>query len=181
MTTLVEDLLLLARLDEGQPLKLAEADLTQLVIETVSDEKVIAPTHNWHLELPDEPVLVNGDAPKLRQVLVNLLSNARKHTAPGTMVVTGVTRSPEGSAVITVTDDGGGIPPEFLDQVFSRFARADASRAGKGPGSGPAASEGTSGLGLAIVQSIVEAHGGTVTVRSQPGFTEFSLRLPREP
>ncbi|WP_267279117.1 sensor histidine kinase [Arthrobacter sp. CDRTa11] len=178
MTTLVEDLLLLARLDAGQSLKLAEVDLTQLVIETVSDEKVIAPAHNWHLELPDEPVLVNGDAPQLRQVLVNLLSNARKHTAPGTTVVTGVTTSPDGSAVVTVTDDGGGIPTEFLDQVFSRFARADASRAGNAPGSGPAASEGTSGLGLAIVQSIVEAHGGTVTVRSQPGFTEFSLRLP---
>jgi two-component system OmpR family sensor kinase len=177
MTTLVEDLLLLARLDEGQPLKLGELDLTQLVIETVSDEKVIAPTHNWHLELPDEPVLVDGDASKLRQVLVNLLSNARKHTALGTTVVTGVLTT-EGTAVVTVTDDGGGIPPEFLNHVFSRFARADASRAGKAHVSDPAGSEGTSGLGLSIVQSIVEAHGGTVTVRSQPGFTEFTTRLP---
>ena len=83
MTTLVEDLLLLARLDEGQPLKLSEVDLTQLVIETVSDEKVMAPDHTWHLELPDEPVVVRGDASQLHQVLVNLLSNARKHTGPG--------------------------------------------------------------------------------------------------
>ncbi|HYH76049.1 MAG TPA: HAMP domain-containing sensor histidine kinase [Arthrobacter sp.] len=177
MTTLVEDLLLLARLDEGQPLKLAEVDLSQLIIETVSDEKVIAPTHNWHLKLPDEPVLVDGDASQLRQVLVNVLSNARKHTAPGTTVVTGVGKA-EGTAVVTVTDDGGGIPPEFLNHVFSRFARADASRAGKTSASDPAGSEGTSGLGLSIVQSIVAAHGGSVTVRSQTGFTEFTLCLP---
>lgn len=178
MTTLVEDLLLLARLDEGQPLKLTEVDLTQLVIETVSDEKIIAPERNWHLELPDDPLAVRGDASQLRQVLVNLLSNARKHTAPGTTVTTAVMKSADGSAVVTVTDDGAGIPPGFVDHVFARFARADASRAGQAPASGPAASEGTSGLGLSIVQSIIEAHGGSVTVRSQPGFTEFTLRLP---
>jgi two-component system, OmpR family, sensor kinase len=178
MTTLVEDLLLLARLDEGQPLKLGELDLTQLVIETVSDEKIIAPEHIWHLGLPDEPLTVNGDASQLRQVLVNLLSNARKHTAPGTTVTAAVMKSADGNAVVTVTDDGAGIPPGFVDDVFARFARADASRAGKAPSSGAAAAEGTSGLGLAIVQSIIEAHGGTVTVRSQPGCTTFTLRLP---
>ncbi|HJV97889.1 MAG TPA: HAMP domain-containing sensor histidine kinase [Arthrobacter sp.] len=178
MTTLVEDLLLLARLDEGQPLKLGEVDLTQLVIEAVSDEKVIAPDHNWHLELPDEPLAVNGDASQLRQVLVNLLSNARKHTAAGTTVTTAVLRSADGSAVVTVTDDGAGIPPGFVDHVFARFARADAARTGKAPTSGAAASEGTSGLGLSIVQSIVEAHGGSVEVTSRPGRTEFAFRLP---
>lgn len=178
MTTLVEDLLLLARLDEGQPLKLGEVDLTQLVIETVSDEKVIAPGHTWRLELPDEPIAVTGDASQLRQVLVNLLSNARKHTPPGTTVVTGVCRADDGSAEVTVTDDGGGMPADFVDKAFSRFARADAARAGTAPASGSAASEGTSGLGLSIVQSIVEAHGGTVTVQSGPGQTVFKLRLP---
>ncbi|GAA1773292.1 HAMP domain-containing sensor histidine kinase [Pseudarthrobacter sulfonivorans] len=178
MTTLVEDLLLLARLDEGQALKLGEVDLTQLVIEAVSDEKVIAPDHTWHLELPDEPLSVNGDASKLRQVLVNLLSNARKHTAPGTTVVTSVRTSEDGRAVVTVTDDGAGIPPEFVDHAFARFARADAARKGTAPGSGAGAAEGTSGLGLSIVQSIVEAHGGTVEVTSEPGSTQFALHLP---
>ena len=178
MTALVEDLLLLARLDEGQPLKLSEVDLTQLVVESVSDEKVMAPAHTWRLELPDEPVLVNGDAAQLRQVLMNLLSNARKHTPAGTTVVTGVGTTSEGAAVVTVTDDGGGIPEEFVDHVFSRFARADAARKGAGDQAGASAAEGTSGLGLSIVQSIIEAHGGKVTVTSQPGRTEFALQLP---
>lgn len=187
MTTLVEDLLLLARLDEGQPLKISDVDLTQLVVETVSDEKVMAPDRVWQLELPDEPVVVRGDATQLHQVLANLLSNARKHTDPGTTVVTGVMRSADGSAVVTVTDNGAGIPPEFVDRVFARFARADAARtspAGSASGSGAAgaaAAEGTSGLGLSIVQSIMEAHGGTVEVTSRPGRTEFALRLPSEP
>jgi two-component system OmpR family sensor kinase len=206
MTTLVEDLLLLARLDEGQPLRLDDVDLTQLAIETVSDEKVMAPDRIWQLELPTEPVLVRGDATQLHRVLANLLSNARKHTAPGTTVITGVTRSPDGSAVVTVTDNGGGIAPEFIDRVFARFARADAARKNRavsaaaparagapaGPGGGfPAGApaqtsasstaEGTSGLGLSIVQSIVEAHGGTVEVTSRQGRTEFAIRLPATP
>ncbi|MET3951247.1 HAMP domain-containing sensor histidine kinase [Arthrobacter sp. UYEF36] len=214
MTTLVEDLLLLARLDEGQPLRLSEVDLTQLAIETVSDEKVMAPDRVWHLELPEEPVVIRGDATQLHQVLANLLSNARKHTGPGTTVVTGVKRSPDGYAVVTVTDNGPGIAPEFVDRVFARFTRADASRknpvsvttpaAGKGslprrplhpprspeaaaavatttaPGTS-ASAEGTSGLGLSIVQSIVAAHGGTVGVVSRPGRTEFTVRLPEAP
>ena len=128
MTTLVEDLLLLARLDEGQPLKLTDVDLTQLAVETVSDEKVMAPDRIWQLELPDEPVVVRGDATQLHQVIANLLSNARKHTDPGTKVVTGVMRSADGSAVVTVTDNGSGIAPEFVGRVFARFARADAAR-----------------------------------------------------
>lgn len=201
MTTLVEDLLLLARLDEGQPLKLTDVDLTQLAVETVSDEKVMAPDRTWQLELPDEPVVVRGDATQLHQVLANLLSNARKHTDPGTTVITGVRRSADGSAVVTVTDNGGGIAPEFLGRVFARFSRADAARTNRSaggaagraarpaPGSAAtsavataaAASEGTSGLGLSIVQSIVEAHGGTVEVTSRPGRTEFTVRLPAAP
>jgi two-component system OmpR family sensor kinase len=249
MTTLVEDLLLLARLDEGQPLKVTDVDLTQLAIETVSDEKVMAPDRIWQLELPDEPVVVRGDTTQLHQVLANLLSNARKHTEPGTKVVTGVMRSADGSAVVTVTDNGSGIAPEFIGRVFARFARADAARtnpaggttalpavatagaqsggttagaraggttagaraggttaaaaraggttaaaartgaapglsrgpAGRAATAGAPTSEGTSGLGLSIVQSIVEAHGGTVEVTSRPGRTEFAVRLPAAP
>ncbi|MDQ0030865.1 two-component system OmpR family sensor kinase [Arthrobacter bambusae] len=169
MTTLVEDLLLLARLDEGKAPEFTDVDLTQLVIETVSDEKVMAPEHIWQLKLPDEPLTVRGDPSQLHQVLANLLSNARKHTEAGTTVVTGVMRSADGSAVVTVTDNGPGIPPEFQGRIFSRFARADAARSG---------SEGTSGLGLSIVESIVHAHGGTVEMASRPGRTEFAVRLP---
>jgi len=169
MTALVEDLLLLARLDEGKPTAFGDVDLTQLVVETVSDEKVMAPGHIWQLELPDEPLTVRGDATQLHQVLANLLSNARKHTEDGTTVTTGVMRSADGTAVITVTDGGAGIPPEFQDRIFSRFARADAARTG---------TEGSSGLGLSIVESIVKAHGGSVEVSSRPGRTEFAVRLP---
>ena len=151
MTTLVEDLLLLARLDEGQPLKISDVDLTQLAIETVSDEKVMAPDRIWQLELPDEPVVVRGDATQLHQVLANLLSNARKHTEPGTKVVTGVMRSADGSAVVTVTDNGSGIAPEFIGRVFARFARADASRTN--PASNPAAVPADSAVATARVGS----------------------------
>lgn len=211
MTTLVEDLLLLARLDEGQPLKLSDVDLTQLAVETVSDEKVMAPDRVWQLELPEEPVVVRGDATQLHQVLANLLSNARKHTGPGTTVVTGVQRASDGSAVVTVTDNGSGIAPEFVGRVFGRFTRADAARknpaavttpartrqpvphlplrpprlpatssgaAATAAAASAASAEGTSGLGLSIVQSIINAHGGTVGVKSVPGRTEFTVRLP---
>jgi two-component system OmpR family sensor kinase len=112
--------------------------------------------------------MVRGDASQLHQVLVNPLSNARKHAGAGTTAVTGVSRSADGGVAVTVTDDGAGIPAEFVDRVFTRFACADAFRAvrvpsGEGaaaPGSaGQASAEGTSGLGLSIVQSIVEAMG----------------------
>lgn len=174
MTALVEDLLLLARLDEGKAPETTDVDLTQLVIETVSDEKVMAPDHTWQLRLPDEPVSVRGDTTQLHQVLANLLSNARKHTPAGTTVTTGVMRSADGSVVVTVTDDGPGIPAEFQGRIFSRFTRADAARARAEGSTG----EGSSGLGLSIVESIVKAQGGTVELVSRPGRTEFAVHLP---
>ena len=169
MSRLVEDLLMLARLDEGQPLKLGPVDLTQLLVETVMDQKVIAPDHVWRLDLPEEPLEIRGDGAKLHQVLVNLLSNARKHTPAGTTVSAAVARSARGDAIITVTDDGPGIPAELQERVFARFARADQARSGH---------EGSIGLGLSIVRAIVEAHGGTVELTSRPGRTEFAVRLP---
>lgn len=167
MTSLVEDLLLLARLDEGHPPRESEVDLTQLVIESVSDAQVTAPAHSWRLELPEVPVTVRGDEGQLRQTLINLLTNAHRHTDPGTAVVTSLSQDPGGGAVVTVADNGPGIAPDFVDRIFARFTRGDASRSG-----------GTHGLGLSIAAAIVAAHGGHLGVRSSPGDTEFTIRLP---
>ena len=170
MGALVEDLLLLARLDEDHRPAEEEVDLTELVVENVTDLQVAAPGHRWALELPDEPVTALGDPRQLQRVLLNLLSNARKHTEEGTLVTTSLSASADGrEAVLSVVDDGPGIDPDFLPEVFSRFARADRARSGEA---------GTTGLGLAIVKAIVENHGGRIEVASRPGRTEFTVRLP---
>lgn len=163
MTALVEDLLLLARLDSGRPLEREPVDLTRLLLEAVSDARVLAPEHHWRLDLPEESVEVVGDEQRLHQVVTNLLTNARKHTPAGTTVT--VTARPGG---FTVHDDGPGFPPELVDHAFERFARGDASRH----------REGGAGLGLALVQAIVSAHGGSVSLTSQPGDTRIAVRLP---
>ncbi|WP_239516768.1 MULTISPECIES: HAMP domain-containing sensor histidine kinase [unclassified Streptomyces] len=171
MTGLVEDLLLLARLDAGRPLSTEDTDLAPLVVDAVSDARVAGPEHHWRLELPDEPAPVHADAARIQQVLVNLLANARTHTPPGTTVTARVSR--ETSAVrLRIEDDGPGIPPALLPHVFERFARGDASRS---------RSAGSTGLGLAIVQAVVWAHGGRVDVHSTPGHTSFEVRLPAAP
>ncbi|MBX7433602.1 HAMP domain-containing histidine kinase [Mycobacterium sp. Y57] len=167
MTHLVEDLLLLARLDEGRPLQRDPVDLTRLVVDAVSDAHVAGPDHNWELELPDEPVTVTGDEARLHQVLANLLANARTHTPAGTSVTTSLEAG--GEVVLTVLDDGPGIPPWLLPDVFERFARGDSSRS---------RNAGSTGLGLAIVNAVVRAHGGTISVDSVPGRTRFVVRLP---
>ncbi|MGK7222885.1 sensor histidine kinase [Kocuria flava] len=168
MTALVEDLLLLARLDEGRPVVAVDVDLLELVVETVSDARVTARGHDWRMRLPDEPVLVRGDPAQLRQVLINLLANAHQHTPEGTTVTAGLAAE-DGWVALEVADDGPGIDPQFLDHIFSRFAREDDARAG---------TTGGSGLGLSIVEAIVGAHHGTVTVDSAPGSTCFTVRLP---
>jgi two-component system, OmpR family, sensor kinase len=168
MTTLVEDLLLLARLDSGPPLDRAPVDLSQLTVDAVSDAHAAGPDHRWRLDLPDRPVPVTGDAARLHQVLANLLGNARTHTPPGTTVTVRLAPS-DGSAVLTVADDGPGIPAELQSEVFERFARGDSSRSRV---------DGNTGLGLAIVAAVVGAHGGTVEVTSRPGHTAFTVRLP---
>ena len=162
MTALVEDLLLLARLDAGRPLAAEPVDLSKVLIEAVNDARVLAPEHAWRLVLPDEPVEVTGDEQRLHQVVTNLLTNARKHTAAGTTVT--VTGRPGG---FTVHDDGPGFPPDLVDAAFERFARADVARTRAGG----------AGLGLALVDAIVAAHGGRVALTSVPGDTAVSVDL----
>ncbi|WP_406011294.1 HAMP domain-containing histidine kinase [Streptomyces sp. NBC_00637] len=171
MTGLVEDLLLLARLDEGRPLQSAEVDLAALVAEAVWDARAAGSGHDWQLELClDEAPLVLGDEARLHQVVANLLANARVHTPVGTSVVA-VVEARRGVGAVRVRDDGPGIPDDLLPTVFERFTRADASRARAAPGSG-------AGLGLAIVAAITAAHGGHIAVHSEPGCTEFTVELP---
>ncbi|MDT5255047.1 MAG: two-component system, OmpR family, sensor kinase, partial [Mycobacterium sp.] len=168
ITRLVEDLLLLARLDSGRPLEREPVDLSRLAVDAVSDAHVAGPDHQWELDLPEEPVLVTGDAARLQQVLTNLLANARVHTGAGTVVTTRLTTEPA-HTVLQVIDNGPGIPAALQTEVFERFARGDSSRSRKG---------GSTGLGLAIVSAVVRAHNGTITVNSSPGNTEFTVRLP---
>ena len=172
MTGLVEDLLLLARLDEGRELEQKPVDLTILLVDAVSDAHAAGPDHVWHLDLPEEPIEARGDAARLHQVVANLLANARVHTDPGTTVTVALaaeTTDAGARAVITVTDDGPGIPENLQSTLFERFARGDSSRF-RGTGS--------TGLGLAIVQAVVTAHHGEVTVQSEPGRTRFRVSLP---
>ncbi|MEU9454320.1 ATP-binding protein [Streptomyces sp. NPDC048277] len=172
MRSLVEDLLLLARLDEGRPLQSTEVDMAALVAEAVWDARAAGAGHHWQLELgPGEPALVLGDEARLHQVVANLLANARVHTPAGT-TVTATVEATATTCVIRVRDDGPGIAPGLLPTVFERFTRADTSRTRAG------VLEGGSGLGLAIASAITSAHGGHLDVQSTPGRTEFTLELP---
>ncbi|MDN3496045.1 HAMP domain-containing sensor histidine kinase, partial [Planococcus sp. APC 4015] len=168
MTTLVEDLLLLARLDEGQELVYGSVDLSRLAIEGVGDAQAADHGHQWVLDLDDEPVVVAGDTGRLNQVIGNLLANARIHTPEGTTVTVSVRRDGQ-DAVVRVHDDGPGVDEAIADELFERFSRADSSRARK---------TGGTGLGLSIARAIVQAHDGSLTVQSTPGDTTFELRLP---
>lgn len=178
MTSLVEDLLLLARLDAGRPIEFEPVDLSALVVTCVSDAHVAGPDHNWDLRLPDVPVVVSGDADRLHQVLANLLANARVHTPPGTNVTVTLStvESPSISpntttrwAAIRVHDNGPGIPTDLLPEVFGRFSRGDSSRS---------RAAGSTGLGLAIVNAVITAHHGTITVSSRASDTSFIFYLP---
>ena len=191
MSVLVDDLLLLARLDAGRPLACEPVDMTRLAIDATSDAQVARPGHRWVLELPDDPVLVSGDEHRLHQVLANVLSNAGStpRTAP---------RSPSGSATRCPTPrpgrgraDGpprrrpaaapaGRVghrqrprhPADLLPDLFERFTRADTARSRTTNAS-------STGLGLAIVDAVVAAHDGAVLVTSRPGRTSFAIALPR--
>ena len=198
MTGLVEDLLLLARLDAGRPLDRAPVDLAALAVDAVMDAHAAGPDHDWALDLPGEDLDVDlaadppdgfddapdddvdlevtGDEASLRQVLANLLANARTHTPPGTHVEVRLATGGD-DVVLSVADDGPGIPATLRPTLFRRFTRGDDARNRTG---------GSTGLGLAIADAIVTAHGGTITVTSatadEPGptGTTFTVRLPRD-
>jgi two-component system OmpR family sensor kinase len=171
MTRLVEDLLLLARLDEGQELVYGSVDLARLAVEAVGDARPAGPDHAWTIDVPDRPVELAGDSSRLHQVVANLLANARTHTSAGSEIAVSVAHE-NGEAVLRVHDNGPGIDPSVASQLFERFARADRSRDRK---------TGGTGLGLSIARAIVEAHHGTISVRSTPGDTTFEVRLPAKP
>ncbi|HEY6312177.1 MAG TPA: ATP-binding protein, partial [Streptosporangiaceae bacterium] len=172
-------------------------DLSRLAIDVTSDARAARRDHHWRLDLPSDPILVLGDEHRLHQVFANLMSNAGKHTPPGStvsvalavqdagavmsaadgagMVQRGV-RPPAPRVELSITDDGPGIPPELLPDLFERFTRADTSRARDLDAAGK-----STGLGLAIVDAVVAAHGGSITVTSRPGRTRFAIFLPLLP
>ncbi|WP_435582127.1 sensor histidine kinase [Amycolatopsis thermoflava] len=159
MRLLVDELALLARLDAAQPLNRAPVDVVTLTREVVDDARIVSGDRKITLDGAAEAV-VHGDGPRIQQVLRNLVGNAVQHTRPGTPVTVTVS-SRDRDVLVAVRDEGDGIAPEHLPHVFERFYRADPSRSRDGGGS--------SGLGLAIVEGIVTAHGGTVDVTSTPG------------
>ncbi len=167
MRTLVDDLLLLARLDQGRPLLHEPVDLCRIVAETCHDFSVSAADHAISVDVPGGPVLIVGDEGRLRQVVGNLVANAVQHTPPGTPVSVSVMEEPN-SVVLRVRDRGPGIPSEFQSHAFDRFSRADVSRA---------RASGGSGLGLSIVAAIVAAHEGEVSLASDSSGTSVTVQL----
>ncbi|MBK5250985.1 MAG: HAMP domain-containing histidine kinase, partial [Actinomycetales bacterium] len=169
MGSLVNDLLTLARLDGGRELRVVPVDLTAIASDAVGDVRALDPSRPAQL-LADAPVLVDGDADRLRQVVTNLIGNAVQHTPTGTPVEVAVHAAADGAAVLEVRDHGPGIAPANAERVFERFYRPDSSRA---------RISGGSGLGLAIVATIVAAHGGTVRHEPTPGGgATMVVRLP---
>jgi two-component system OmpR family sensor kinase len=179
MGLLVEDLLLLARLDQERPLELAPVELPVIVSDAVHAARAVASDRHIELEVHSDgvPLVVQGDDARLRQVVGNLLSNAVTHTPAGTAVTVRLRAEP-GTAVLEVADQGPGLTPEHAERVFERFYRADSARSRRRRGGVVDATGGT-GLGLAIVAALVAAHRGKVEVDSTPGKgATFRVRLP---
>jgi two-component system OmpR family sensor kinase len=203
MGSLVEDLLLLARLDAGRPLAREQVDLTRVALDAVQDARAAAPGHRWRLVLPAEPTMVIGDQHRLMQAVANLLANARTHTPEGTEVTLrldgGKPQDPDGSQDVPDADTDGaaeagldaetGVPRPDAPGVV-RLSVTDT-----GPGLDPALAarafdrfvrgdparsraSGSTGLGLAITHAIAEAHGGRVRLENHPGHTVFTIELP---
>ena len=159
---------MLARLDEGRGLELRPLDVSALLKDAVKDAQVAGPDHTWTVKAA-RGLKVAADKHRLHQVISNLLANARTHTPSGTGV--SVTASgTDSDVVITVADNGPGIPADIQATLFERFVRADTSRQ---------RATGSTGLGLAIVDGLVHAHKGTIAVESEPGNTRFVITLPR--
>jgi two-component system OmpR family sensor kinase len=171
MGALVDDLLLLARLDSGRSLQHTDVDLTRLVLDAVIDAQTLGSAHHWQLDLPETEITVTGDENPLRQVVVNLLANAVEHTPAGTQVAVTLSHD-DSTAVLVVADNGPGIAAAVLPHIFERFVRADSARQH---------TSGESGLGLAIADAIIRAHSGTITATSESGSTVFTVRIPLPP
>lgn len=171
MSTLVDDLLLLARLDADPQLKKEQVDLSQVVLETVSDTRFAFPDHSWQIAVPDDAASVDGDEDAIRQMLLNLVANAGHHTPAGTRVRISI-RQDEHETVLAVEDDGPGIPAAAMPTLFDRFTQA-------GGDTGTRTS--TVGLGLAIVKALAMASGYTIDVRSDAQGTRFAVTIPQRP
>jgi two-component system OmpR family sensor kinase len=168
MGGLVADLLLLARFDAGRPLDLRPVDLASLAAEGVTRARIVDPGRPITLEAA-EPVIVDADGERLRQIIDNLIGNALQHTRPGSPVTVTVTAGP-GRGQLTVADRGPGMTSEQASRVFERFYRVDGART---------RARGGAGLGLAIAASLAAAHGGEITVDTAPGRgAAFHVRLP---
>ncbi len=176
MGLLVEDLLLLARLDQQRPLAQEPVDLLDVVSDAVHDARVLAPDRAIELEVGAGAPVVLGDESRLRQIVTNLVSNALTHTPTGTPVSVSLEVTPAADdgpdrVLLAVADRGPGLSEEDRAQVFERFYRADPSRT---------RAAGGSGLGLSIVAALVAAHGGRVGVQSAPGAgSRFLVELPQ--
>jgi two-component system OmpR family sensor kinase len=170
MSTLVEDLLLLARLDQSREMEQVPIDLKTLINEAAASAQAAGPNHRIEVSLPDEDVFVLGDSMRIHQVIANLLANARTHTPIGTQIKLTLAEV-ENGVTIEVSDNGPGLSKEDQSRIFERFYRADPSRVRNG-------GEGT-GLGLSIVDAVMRAHGGTVSVTSELGHgATFKLFFP---
>ena len=170
MGVLVDDLLLLARLDQGRPLEQQPVDMAKLVTDAVDSARAVAPDRPIELSVTNSASLI-GDEGRLRQVVDNLIDNSRVHTPEGTPVRVSVSKDGD-DVVLAVADQGPGLSPDVADRVFERFYRGDPARSRE---------TGGAGLGLSIVSAIVEAHGGTVNAAPSDGRATFEVRLPAHP
>jgi len=166
----VEDLLLLARLDQSREMAMEPVDINTVIKESVASARAAGPDHEISMELPDDDLFVLGDSLRVHQVVANLLANARVHTPAGTKIVVRA-RQDDSGTYISVSDNGPGLSDEAQAKVFERFYRADPSRVRNDV-------EGT-GLGLSIVDAVMNAHGGSVSVESELGKgATFTLKFP---